>query len=80
MAAKFEKTILKQKDAIEKSNSLNDAEFDAEALLEEGYSKFALIVLKEISEINNSKCSGFVGAFFSCRTLYFMTIFVPGHF
>jgi len=44
--------ILKQKDAIEKSNSLNDAEFDAEALLEEGYSKFALIVLKEISEIN----------------------------
>jgi hypothetical protein len=45
------KNILNEKDQIQRSNLLNDAEFDAEVFLDEGYNEFAFSVLQEISEI-----------------------------
>lgn len=43
--------ILKTKDPVAKSDLLNEAEFDAEAFFDEGFEDFAIVILKQISEI-----------------------------
>lgn len=43
--------ILKEKNTLDKADRLNDAEFDAEALIDEGFTEFGIIVLQEISKI-----------------------------
>ena len=44
--------IMRIKDMVERSEELGDAEYDAESFIDEGHKDFAMMVLKQISEIN----------------------------